>query len=122
MKILLLCTSLWLAWAVAPKPSLQWEYTTHDFGDVQHGQPVEATFTFRNTGKTPLYIDNVRTSCGCTSPDWADVLVPPDSLGYIRVEYDAADLGAFSKPVKVYFKGQRKAERLLITGYVEGIN
>jgi hypothetical protein len=119
MKILLLATSLLALSVVAPKLSVVWDTTTHNFGDIPHGQPVTHTFTFRNTGIRPLYIDNVRTSCGCTSPDWADVYIPPDSIGRIHVEYDAEDLGAFAKPVKVYFKGQRKAEKLLIEGYVE---
>lgn len=119
MKTLFLATSLLALFAVAPKLSVTWDATTHSFGDIPRGQPVTHTFTFRNTGTQPLYIDNVRTSCGCTSPDWADVHILPDSTGHIHVEYDADDLGAFAKPIKVYFKGQRKAEKLLIEGYVE---
>ncbi len=119
MKTLILATSLLALFAAAPKLSIVWDTTTHNFGDIPHGQPVTHTFTFRNTGTRPLYIDNVRTSCGCTSPDWADVQIPPDSIGRIHVEYDADDLGVFAKPIKVYFKGQRKAEKLLIEGYVE---
>ena len=97
-----------------------WEVpTTHDFGDLERGVPVTTVFTFRNVGPDSLYIDNVRTSCGCTSPEWEDLRVPPDSLGHILIEYDADDTGYFNKGIKVYFNGYRKAERLAIEGWVE---
>jgi len=104
----------------APDFLVSWEVpTTHDFGDLERGVPTTTVFTFRNVGSDSLYIDNVRTSCGCTSPEWEDVRVPPDSLGHILIEYDADDNGYFSKGIKVYFNGYRKAERLLIEGWVE---
>ena len=103
-----------------PYAPVTWqEEAIYDFGDITKGDTATAVFSFRNTGTDSLYIDNVRTACGCTSPDWADVLVPPDSLGFIHIEYDAEDSGYFSKWIKVYFNGYRKAERLSIEGYVE---
>lgn len=109
--------ALWLP----PLAPVSWQTaTTHDFGDIRHGEPVRVDFHFRNEGPDSLYIDNVRTSCGCTVPEWRDQPVPPDSIGTISVEYDAADSGYFEKRIKVYFNGYRRAERLLIEGYVEG--
>ena len=103
-----------------PDAPVEWQTpTTHDFGDLERGQPKTVTFTFLNTGTDSLYIDNVRTACGCTSPEWADIRVPPDSLGHIYIEYDAEDSGYFSKWIKVYFNGYRKAEKLFIEGWVE---
>ncbi|PSR11061.1 MAG: DUF1573 domain-containing protein [Bacteroidetes bacterium] len=93
--------------------------TTYEFGDIRQGKEVKVVFAFRNASADSLYIDNVRTSCGCTSPSWEDVRVPPDSIGRIDIFYDADETGYFSKDIKVYFNGYRRAERLLITGYVE---
>lgn len=94
--------------------------TTHDFGDIIHRQPVSHNFSFKNKSDAPITIDNVRTTCGCTVPDWSEAPILPDSLGIISVEYDARDVGYFKKQIKVYFQGQRKAEKLSIEGFVEG--
>lgn len=116
--------SLFLIMGMSPAPTapVAWEDgLLYDFGDIEHEKTVNVVFAFRNLGNDSLSIDNVRTSCGCTSPDWAEVAVAPDSIGYIHVEYDAEDLGYFSKWIKVYFNGYRKAERLEIEGYVEAL-
>jgi hypothetical protein len=108
--------------AFPPQAPVEWqESTVLDLGDLPRDQAATTAFTFRNTGKEALYIDNVRVACGCTSPDWQDLAVEPDSIGTIQLEYDASDPGYFRKWVKVYFRGYRKAEKLWIEGYVEGI-
>ncbi|GJM34024.1 MAG: hypothetical protein DHS20C18_30250 [Saprospiraceae bacterium] len=91
---------------------------THDFGDILHHQMVSYQFEFKNTSGVPLVIDNVRTSCGCTVADWGVDPILPDSTGQIGIEYDARDLGYFRKWIKVYFSGQRKAEKRYIEGFV----
>lgn len=104
---------------VSPLAPVEWEgELIYDFGDIEHDKSVEVIFSFRNLGIDSLHIDNVRTSCGCTTPNWAELAVPPDSIGYIHVEYDAEDVGFFSKSIKVFFNGYRKAEKLKIEGYV----
>lgn len=40
--------------------------TAHDFGTVPEGPQLEYNFKFVNKGSTPLKIDKVSTSCGCT--------------------------------------------------------
>lgn len=92
--------------------------TEHDFGDLRPDQPVFHTFQFRNTSPDTLLIDNVRTACGCTAPTWPDAPIPPDSTAAVEVEYDARDNGYFRRYVKVYLSGQRRAEKLYISGFV----
>ena len=38
----------------------------HDFGKVPQGPQLEYSFTFTNKGKSPLIIEKVQPSCGCT--------------------------------------------------------
>lgn len=92
---------------------------THDFGDVVQSQPVTHEFRYRNNTDQAIVIDNVRTSCGCTTSEWEAVPVEPDSIGILKVEYDAYSKGYFRKYVKVYFSGQRKASKLWLEGFVE---
>jgi hypothetical protein len=89
-----------------------------DMGDLKHMNPQKVNFRFRNVSGDSLFIDNVRTGCGCTVPDWSYAPVPPDSISTIEVEYDTYKTGYFSEKIKVYFRGQRKADLLLIEGYV----
>jgi len=96
--------------------------TTHDFGDLIRDEPVVHEFKYRNLTDAPLVIDNVRTSCGCTTSEWQESPVAPDSIGMLRVEYDARNSGFFRKYVKVYFHGQRKAHKLWLEGFVEQLN
>jgi hypothetical protein len=102
----------------APSKVIWLEEVEHDFGDVWREQPVRHAFTFRNVSGTPLYIDNVRTACGCTGTIWSREPIAPDSVSTILVEYDARQLGYFRKYARVYFRGQRKAEKLWVSGFV----
>lgn len=38
----------------------------HDFGTVPQGPQLEYSFKFTNKGKSPLVIEKVQPSCGCT--------------------------------------------------------
>ncbi|HKK78782.1 MAG TPA: DUF1573 domain-containing protein, partial [Phaeodactylibacter sp.] len=65
--------------------------TEYDLGPLQHDRPVTHHFEFQNISGDTLRIDNVRTSCGCTLPDWSPAPIPPSATGQITVEYDAED-------------------------------
>ena len=93
--------------------------TAHDFGELKQGKPVTHVFRFKNTGNTPLLIDNVRASCGCTGVDWLEEIVPPGGEGTVKIEFDAKKPGYFYKKITVFFSSQRKGEKLFIEGYVE---
>ena len=113
----LFCSLLMLSFVGGKK--MQWiSDTSHDFGSIEQGKTVVHTFIFQNTSQEPLTIDNVRTACGCTSPLWEEALIEPDSTGTIKLEFDATKIGYFQKEAKVFFHGQRKAERLTIMGEV----
>jgi hypothetical protein len=60
-----------------------------DFGTIKQGEVVEHTFTFTNTGKTPLVIENASASCGCTAPDWTKTPVAPGEKGEVKVRFDS---------------------------------
>lgn len=100
-------------------PAVQWlDPLTHDFGSIPANVEVRHDFRFLNTGTEPVLIDNVRTDCGCTAPDWKDEPVLPGAVGVVTVYYDAHDKGYFLKPVKVFLRGRRKAVLLYIEGDV----
>ncbi len=102
-----------------PQSKVSWDHDEHDFGKIPHQQPAFATFVMTNTSDEPIILDNVRTSCGCTSPIWNRDSIMPQDTAHIVVEYDAHDYGEFAKVIKVFINKQRKAEKLYILGEVE---
>ncbi|MFT5385399.1 MAG: hypothetical protein ACI8VT_004188 [Saprospiraceae bacterium] len=111
---LLLSPTLFIA-----DPIVEWlSPLEHDFGDLEKDKPVEHFFKFKNISEAPITIDNVRTSCGCTAPDWSLVPVEGGATDQLRIEFDAAKPGYFRKRIKVYFNSQRKAEIMYIEGFV----
>ncbi|SRR5690554_3414291 len=82
--------------------SIEFVKETHDFGNLVEGDAAEAEFTFKNTGKEPLILQNVRPACGCTSPYWSKDPVAPGETGVIKAAYGTKGRpGAFNKSITV---------------------
>ncbi len=104
---------------VSAPPVVEWlDEKEHDFGDIERNKPVVKFFKFKNISGEPITIDNIRTTCGCTAPDWSIEPVEHDSTSQLRIEYDAQKAGYFRKKIKVFFNSQRKAEILYVEGFV----
>ena len=51
-------------------PKILFAENSFDFGDITQGDKVEHVFEFENVGNEALIISDVRTTCGCTAPEW----------------------------------------------------
>lgn len=91
--------------------------TEHDFGKIPQGKPVTYVFSFTNTGTTPLKLDNVQATCGCTTPEWSKDEIAPGASSNITVGYNAAAEGAFTKPITITYNGSQ-TKQLIIKGEV----
>jgi hypothetical protein len=100
--------------------TISWEETTFDFGSINEEDGVQtATFTFSNTGNSPLFITNVRSSCGCTTPDWSKEPVQPGEKGYVKAAYNPRNRpGNFNKSVTVTTNTEPEVTVLRIKGNV----
>lgn len=78
--------------AAAPSDTAVIEFTEyeHDFGKITAGEKVAAIFTFKNTGKAPLTISMVTTSCGCTASSYSNEPVLPGKTGTIEVVFNSS--------------------------------
>ena len=92
---------------------------THDFGTVPQGTPVTYNFNFTNTGKAPLVLTAVNPSCGCTSPEWPHDAIAPGATAVIKVTYNAANPGTFTKNVTVVSNAATPQTVLYIKGEVK---
>ena len=96
---------------------LQLKEPAFSFGKIPQGRPVLHVFEIVNTGKDPLYLENVQASCGCTTPEWSRDPIAAGATAPIKVGYNAYAEGHFNKTVTIFYnKGQTKA--LIISGEV----
>jgi hypothetical protein len=90
----------------------------YDFGKVKQNVPAVYTFEVTNISGKPLVIENAHSTCGCTVPEFPKEPILPGKSAKIKVQYNAANLSHFDKPVYVKFAGVDEEKVLGITGDV----
>ncbi|WP_020533058.1 DUF1573 domain-containing protein [Flexithrix dorotheae] len=100
------------------KAVFTWESQAVNLGKIPQGIPAEATFTFTNTGTSPIVISDVKPSCGCTATEWPKEPVMPGKSAVIKAKYNAASAGNFNKTVKVTANTTQSITTLTIRGEV----
>lgn len=83
-------------------PQIKFDTVAYDYGNVQLGGNGVHEFVFENTGTKPLVLSNVRSSCGCTIPEWPKDPIKSGEKASIKVKYDTRRVGPFSKSITVY--------------------
>lgn len=86
------------------RPTMEFEKAEHDFGTIKEEMGAVTTrFEFKNTGNTPIIIQRVASSCGCTTPSYSREPILPGSDGTITAQYSTVRRpGAFNKTIRVY--------------------
>ncbi|MGZ8544989.1 MAG: DUF1573 domain-containing protein, partial [Flavisolibacter sp.] len=72
-----------------PADVLELVMTEYDFGKIPQNKPVYYSFEIINKGKTPIKLDNVIATCGCTTPEWNREAIAPGASDKIKVGYNA---------------------------------
>lgn len=103
--------------AVPVAETLHLKENKYDFGKIQQNRPVIHQFEIVNKGKEPLKLDNVQASCGCTTPEWSRDPIAPGATATIKVGYNAAAEGPFSKNITIQYNGSQTAT-IVISGAV----
>lgn len=80
---------------------IKFENVTVDFGTLKVGDVKVVTVKFKNIGKKPLILDDVISSCDCTTADWSKMPVMPGKEGVIKATYTAKHTGLISKRLTV---------------------
>jgi hypothetical protein len=92
--------------------------TTVDYGEIKEGSDGRYIIEFKNIGDTPIVVNRVRASCGCTVPSWPEAPVEPGGTGEIAVEYNTRLTGSFMKSVYVYSSAENSPVKLTVKGKV----
>lgn len=91
----------------------------HDFGLIAKGEEVRHTFYFKNSSTDSIFLDNVRTTCGCTAPEWDQSIIAPGATDSLVIRFRDNRRGRFKKEIMVFFHQQRPPERLRVSGIVD---
>jgi len=102
------------------KPIISFTQKEFDFGTFPESAGlVVHDFQFTNTGKVPLILNNVKASCGCTTPEWTKEPVLPGKSGRISVTFNPKNRpGSFSKTIQVNSNADLPVVTLVIKGVV----
>ncbi len=103
--------------AQSPAEQLTLKETSFDFGRIAQGRPVTHSFEVKNNGKTPLILENVEASCGCTTPEWSEQPIAPGGTSTIKVGFNASSEGKFQKSITIYYN-DNKIKGFTISGEV----
>ncbi len=98
---------------------IEFKTETVDYGEITKGSDGVRVFEFTNTGKTPLIISDVRSSCGCTIPKKPKDPIMPGKTGEIQVKYDTNRVGPIRKAITVISNADTPTKVLKIKGEVK---
>lgn len=104
--------------AAKPVSGISWKTNTIDLGKIEQSKPVTVEFEFTNPSMVPLIIMSVRPSCGCTAADYPKESVAPGKSAIIKITYNAASSGAFTKSISVTTNATEANSTLIIKGEV----
>lgn len=86
------------------------------FGSFDWQEAQTTIFSLRNTGKYPLVIQDITTSCGCTSVEYSKEPVASGKSLDITVTYKADHPEHFNKTISVYCNATASPMQLKIMG------
>jgi len=129
MKVRTLLTTIFaLSFAFAQaqeelNSALVFETYEWDFGQIDEADGVvQHTFRFVNVSNNPIQIDNVATSCGCTTVLYSTQPVAGGEYGELTVAFDPSRTeGRVLREVEVFTKDRRNYASLMISADVNPI-
>lgn len=90
-----------------------------DFKNIPQNQPVTHHFVFTNSGKNPIIITGVQSSCICVSPKWPAEIILPGKSNVISVTFNAAKVGNFYKSITLLSNAKTPSKIIYIKGIVD---
>ena len=73
----------------------------HDFGEIWDLEEQQTVFNFENKGEGPLIIEEVKASCGCTTPTLDKKTYLPGEAGTLQIAFAPKGNGRQTKTLTV---------------------
>lgn len=101
-------------------PSVTFDKTTHDFGEIMNGTPVETVFTYTNSGKSPLVVTDIKSTCGCTVPQgWSREPLAPGASSQFTVKFNGKGANKVSKTITLTTNTEKGREQVRISAFIK---
>lgn len=89
--------------AAVGTPNIEWTPRQMEIDEeVPFGVPITRDFVVDNHSDSLLIINNVRSSCHCTTATWTTEPIAPNGRGVVHITYDALKEGEFYKVMIVF--------------------
>ncbi len=118
MKSFLTILSFLAISVVTYSQSVEFKEKEFNFGKIKQNVPATHVFTFTNNGAKPIVIENAVAQCGCTKPEYPVEPIFKGKSAEIKVTYNAANPGAFTKKVTVNIANDPNPIELFVSGEV----
>lgn len=90
----------WAVWIYAARPAIALDPTALDFGPLSAPMVKTRTVEVRNTGRAPLRIEAISSSCGCTTGKMDATVISPGRAAQMRVTFDTVAHGPQTGPAR----------------------
>jgi hypothetical protein len=101
-------------------PILTFVSNEFNFGTIDQGDVVTATFEYQNTGKGDLIITKAKASCGCTVPSWPKgEVIKPGQKGVITAEFNSkSKTNKQNKSITLTTNTLKRTQKIFVKGFV----
>ncbi len=100
--------------------TLSFDRLEHDFGRIQEDTDNFTEFVVTNTGNKPLIIDDVKASCGCTTPQKPEKPIAPGKSDKIKVKFhpNPEQLNEIQKTISVSANTEPRISTISVKAFV----
>ena len=101
-------------------PKINFDKTSHDFGEIDNGTAVETVFSYTNSGRSPLVVTDIKSSCGCTVPQgWSKEPLMPGESSQFTVKFNGKGANKVSKTITLTTNTESGREQVRISAFVK---
>lgn len=101
-------------------PTISFDKVMHDFGEIENGTPVETVFSYTNSGRSPLVVTDIKSTCGCTVPQgWSKEPLMPGESSQFSVKFNGKGANKVSKTVTLTTNTEKGREQVRITAFIK---
>ncbi len=68
--------------------TIKWLNPVQNFGTVKDGDSVRIVFRCKNTGENPLFLSDIHSPCGCTTPRYTEKVILPGEEDELPVSFN----------------------------------
>lgn len=89
-----------------------------DLGQILYNKSATATFMLKNSSQKTVKISDIDTGCECSVAEYPKYSIMPGAEVPVSINYDARQLGHFSRSIMVYDDNDATPLYLTLSGHV----